>query len=100
MWELLSALEIIYAFVGALLVAGIGAILLMIAVSQISARIAVWYDLIRVFRERKALLIEVHQLRSDLETLHSTFDEGEGKEAGPNALVTTVKVAEPKGQYE
>ncbi len=98
MIETLTIVQFFCLFVGGLLVAGLGATLLMFAFSQTSARIAIWFNLIRAFHDRKRLLIEVQQLRQDLDTMRAMVTDDAGKQdGGPNELVTTIKVNEPTG---
>lgn len=89
---LIGLLDIVYGFIGLMFVAGAGALMLMFAFVQITARLAIWLDVTKAYTDRKDLATEVVQLKAALDTLAA------GDEALPDPnkpLVTAIKVNDP-----
>lgn len=83
----------IYALVGLVFVAGAGALMFMFAFMQVTARIAIWLDVVGAFNQRKALAQEVVQLKQALDVALS----GQAKASGAGGKVPDVLVTDLTG---
>lgn len=85
-----NVLDVVYILIGLLFVSGAGALMLMFAFVQVTARVAIWLDVGRAFIERKQLAAEVLQLKATIDLLMS------GEDDPTKPLVTAIVVSEPK----
>jgi len=59
-------LSIVFGVVGMMFVAGVGAMMLMFAFIQFTARLAIWLDVGKAYRERQELALRVIGLERSL----------------------------------
>lgn len=97
MSTLINALDVLYGIVGLLFAAGAGALMLMFAFVQITARLAIWLDVGKAYAERKQLAFEVVQLKSALDTLAGTSDDQESPIDYDKPMVKIVDLTGPPG---
>lgn len=91
--NVIAFLDIVYGVVGLLFVAGAGAMLLMFAFIQTTARLAIWLDVGKAYKQRGELAARVIKLERSLDILAS----GDEEEADPDEpMVKAIKLAEPK----
>lgn len=91
----------VYGAVGLLFMAGVGAFMVMFAFIQFTARLAIWLDVVKAYRQRQEYAIEVQQLKAALDTLTDVDVTGNDKKEeviDPDAsLVKVIKFSDPKG---
>lgn len=90
MFDLSNIIDAVYSGIGLLFAAGAGAMMLMFALMQIVARIAIWIDVVGAFRDRAELQAEVIRLKAAFDTLAS------GQPDVNVPLVTAIKVSDLK----
>lgn len=88
----------VYGAVGLLFMAGVGAFMVMFAFIQFTARLAIWLDVVKAYRQRQEYAIEVQQLKAALDTLTDVDVTGKDKEVDPEkSLVEVIKFSDPQG---
>lgn len=81
-----AILTAIYALVGLVFIAGAGALMFMFAFMQVTARVAIWLDVVQAFNQRKQLALEVLQLK---QALDAALSGTEGVKKEPRDVLVT-----------
>lgn len=89
----------VYGAVGLLFMAGVGAFMVMFAFIQFTARLAIWLDVVKAYRQRQEYAIEVQQLKAALDTLTDVDVKGPAtiKVDPEKSLVEVIKFSDPQG---
>lgn len=92
----------VYGAVGLLFMAGVGAFMVMFAFIQFTARLAIWLDVVKAYRQRQEYALEVQQLKAALDTLTDVDVTGNDKEEvdPEKSLVEVIKFGDPQGSKE